>query len=159
MNEGPTWLGNIPVVFGEFGTYFNLRTSDEEPDPKRSEDMGAHLLNSYYEAFEELGLGNMLWCFSKSNSAKYGEDWNHEDFSIIDPQGQPRAWQAVQHGCWDGAVSVLEFARQRQQPSVWLFVCTCSYFEHTFNSSTHFRRGGAGQRLGVGRRGNLNPSP
>ena len=94
MNEGPTWLENIPVVFGEFGTYFNLRTSEEERDPKRSEDMGAHLLNSYYEAFEELGLGNMLWCFSKSNSAKYGEDWNHEDFSIIDPQGQPRAWPA-----------------------------------------------------------------
>mgnify|MGYP000170953998 CR=1 FL=1 len=94
MNEGPTWLGNIPVVFGEFGTYFNLRTSEEEANPERSEDMGAHLLNSYYEAFEELGLGNMLWCFSKSNSAKYGEDWNHEDFSIIDPEGQPRAWPA-----------------------------------------------------------------
>ena len=94
MNESPTWLGNIPVVFGEFGTYFNLWATGEEPSAEVSEDMGAHLLNSYYEAFEELGLGSMIWCFSKSNSSKYGEDWNHEDFSIIGPDGEPRGWPA-----------------------------------------------------------------
>ncbi len=94
LHEGPTWLGNIPVVFGEFGTYFNLQASNEDRDPALSEDLGAHLLNSYYEAFEELSVGNMVWCFSKSNSAEYGEDWNHEDFSIIGPDGEPRGWPA-----------------------------------------------------------------
>ena len=94
MEEAPAWLGNIPVVFGEFGTYFNLGQTDPEVDPSTSEETAAHILNSYYEAFEELGLGNMVWCFSATNSAKYGEDWNHEDFSIIGPDGEPRAWPA-----------------------------------------------------------------
>jgi len=90
MEESPGWLGNIPVVFGEFGTYFNLQVDGEERDPELSADMGATVLNSYYEAFEELGVGSMLWCFSATNDAKYGEDWNHEDFSIIGPDGEPR---------------------------------------------------------------------
>ena len=94
LNESPTWLGNIPVVFGEFGTYFNLRSEEEETTPEVSAELGAHVLNSYFESFEELNLGNMLWCFSATNSYEYGEDWNHEDFSIIDPQGEPRAWPA-----------------------------------------------------------------
>lgn len=90
MEESPTWLGNIPVVFGEFGTYFNLRVDGEERDPERSAQLGASLLNRYYEAFEKLNVGSMLWCFSATNDAKYGEDWNHEDFSIIGPDGEPR---------------------------------------------------------------------
>jgi len=94
MEESPTWLGNIPVVFGEFGTYFNLIVDGEERDMKRAAEMGSHVLNSYYEAFEELGLGSMLWCFSASNDERYGEDWNHEDFSIIGPDGEPRGWGA-----------------------------------------------------------------
>lgn len=94
LHEGPTWLGNIPVVFGEFGTYFNLSASGQDPDPSISEDLAAHVLNSYYQAFEELNVGNMVWCFSKTNNAEYGEEWNHEDFSIIGPDGEPRAWPA-----------------------------------------------------------------
>jgi hypothetical protein len=92
LEESPTWLGNIPVVFGEFGTYFNLQSEEEETTTEVSAELGAHVLNSYFESFEELGLGSMLWCFSATNSYEYGEDWNHEDFSIIDPQGEARAW-------------------------------------------------------------------
>ena len=36
----------------------------------------------------------MIWCFSATNDAKYGESWNHEDFSIIGPDQKPRAWGA-----------------------------------------------------------------
>ncbi len=94
VEEAPEWLGNIPVVYGEFGTYFSLGLTDPNLDPEIDNDLAAHVLNSYYEAFEELGIGNMVWCFSANNSAKYGEDWNHEDFSIIGPDGEPRAWPA-----------------------------------------------------------------
>ncbi|MBV72418.1 MAG: hypothetical protein CMH52_13925 [Myxococcales bacterium] len=94
MEEAPTWLGNMPIVFGEFGTYFNLRLREKDLDPAQAKEISAHVLNSYYEAFEELGLGNMVWCFSATNDAKYGEDWNHEDFSVIGPDGEPRAWPA-----------------------------------------------------------------
>ncbi|MGC6419443.1 MAG: cellulase family glycosylhydrolase [Bradymonadia bacterium] len=94
MEESPTWLGNIPVVFGEFGTYFNLRLRQPDLRPAEATDISAHILNSYYEAFEELGVGNMVWCFSATNDALYGEDWNHEDFSIIGPDQEPRGWPA-----------------------------------------------------------------
>ena len=92
MNEGPAWMGNIPVVFGEFGTYFNFG----DPDQSRNHDyqISAHILNRYYEAFEHLSVGNMVWCFSAENDKQKGELWNHEDFSIIDENGEPRAWPA-----------------------------------------------------------------
>ncbi len=88
----PKWLGNVPVVFGEFGTYFNFNSIEESI--ANSYQISGHVLNSYYEAFEELNLGQMLWVFSAENDYQYGELWNHEDFSIIDPQGVPRAWPA-----------------------------------------------------------------
>ena len=79
-------------VFGEFGTYFNFG------DPDQSRESGyqisAHVLNRYYEAFESLSLGNMVWCFSAENDKARGELWNHEDFSIIDENGEARAWPA-----------------------------------------------------------------
>ena len=94
LNEAPTWLGNIPVVFGEFGTYFNFLVDGEEVTSDTRNQISAHVINSYYESFEHLGLGSMIWCFSAHNSAEYGESWNHEDFSIIGPDQQPRAWGA-----------------------------------------------------------------
>ena len=92
IDEGPAWMGNIPVIFGEFGTYFNFG----DPDQSRETDyqISAHILNRYYEAFEELSVGNMLWCFSAENDKARGELWNHEDFSVIDENGEPRAWTA-----------------------------------------------------------------
>ncbi|MBU1430467.1 cellulase family glycosylhydrolase [Myxococcota bacterium] len=92
IEHARAFLGNAPVVFGEFGTYFNY--GSHEASREAGYETSAHILNAYYEAFEDLGVGNMLWCFSADNSAKYGELWNHEDFSIIDPDGAPRAWPA-----------------------------------------------------------------
>ena len=92
IKEGPAWMGNIPVVFGEFGTYFNF--GDPEQSRDNNYQISAHILNRYYEAFEDLNVGNMVWCFSAENDIFRGELWNHEDFSIIDENGEARAWPA-----------------------------------------------------------------
>jgi hypothetical protein len=84
--------GNIPVVFGEFGTYFNFNGIAESMADDYA--VSAAILNRYYEAFEELGLGRILWCYSPENTAENGDGWNHEDFSILGPDRKPRAWQA-----------------------------------------------------------------
>ena len=83
LDHAPNWLGNAPVIFGEFGTYFNFQGDEDN-------HISSHVLNSYYEAFEALNVGSMLWCFSAENDAEYGEHWNHEDFSIIGPDQKPR---------------------------------------------------------------------
>ncbi len=90
IEESPTWFGNVPVVVGEFGTYFNFDAGDSDS----SLAVSGHVLNSYYEAFEALNTGSMAWCFAPDNDENYGESWNHEDFSIIGPDKQPRAWTA-----------------------------------------------------------------
>jgi hypothetical protein len=81
-------LGNVPVVFGEFGTYFNfngIETSRED-----GYAVSAHVLDNYYEAFERLLQSNMLWCYSPENDHVLGDRWNHEDFSIVGPRLNPR---------------------------------------------------------------------
>ena len=80
-------MGNVPVVFGEFGTYFNF----DDPDTARENgyQISAHILDRYYDAFERLSVGNMVWCFSAENDKARGELWNHEDFSIIDENRKP----------------------------------------------------------------------
>jgi hypothetical protein len=90
--RGPTWLGNVPVVVGEFGTYFNFGGIEESK--KNDYRISANFLNSEYEAFEELSLGRMVWCFAPDNDPEYGEWWNHEDFSIVGPDGAARGWPA-----------------------------------------------------------------
>jgi hypothetical protein len=88
----PEFLGNVPVVFGEFGTYFNFGgVAASEADGYA---VSARILDRYYEAFEDLGVGRMLWCFSPENTAAGGDGWNKEDFSILGPDGQPRGWSA-----------------------------------------------------------------
>lgn len=86
-------MGNIPVVFGEFGTYFNFNGIHE------SEATGylisGQILDNYYRAFEKLNLSNMVWCWSPENSHALGEGWDLEDFSIVDPSLRPRAQYAV----------------------------------------------------------------
>jgi len=92
MDEAPTWLGNVPVVFGEFGTYWNF--GGLAASQASGYAISSHILDSYYRAFEELGIGHMVWCFAPDNDAVYGEHWNHEDFSLIDSDGAPRGWAA-----------------------------------------------------------------
>ena len=54
-------------------------------------EVSSHILDNYYESFEQLLLGQIQWCFSAQNSYEDGEGWNKEDFSIVDPDGEPRS--------------------------------------------------------------------
>ncbi|MBM4372096.1 MAG: cellulase family glycosylhydrolase [Deltaproteobacteria bacterium] len=86
-------FGEIPVVYGEFGTYFNYNGIEESIASDYR--ISAEILDNYYEAYEALGLGRMLWCLSADNTYDEGDLWNYEDFSILGPDRQPRgelAW-------------------------------------------------------------------
>jgi hypothetical protein len=85
-------LGNVPVVFGEFGTYYNF--NGIEKSIENDYIVSSHVLDNYYEAFEGLFQSRMLWCYSPENTYEYGEGWNKEDFSNIDPNGNPRSERA-----------------------------------------------------------------
>ena len=92
-------LGNIPVVFGEFGTYFNFNNTIENGqyvNNSASEKymVSAAILNNYYKAFESGFQSNILWCSSIHNDPQQGDGWNHEDFSILGPGEISRAQSA-----------------------------------------------------------------
>lgn len=57
--------------------------------------ISAEIMNNYYESFEKLFMSSINWCYTTDNDPHYGDWWNHEDFSIIDENGNPRgelAW-------------------------------------------------------------------
>ncbi len=86
-------LGNVPVVFGEFGTYFNFNGIRDAR--AAGYDVSSHIIDNYYESFERLNQSNMQWCYSPENNYAVGDGWNREDFSILDPSQKPRgelAW-------------------------------------------------------------------
>ncbi len=73
-------LGNAPVVFGEFGAYFNFNTIEQSI----ADDyvITKNIYDNYFEGFESLFASRMLWCYSPDNDMRYGDLWNKEDFSI-----------------------------------------------------------------------------
>jgi len=90
-------LGNLPVVFGEFGTYFNFNnkflaggklTNNAKANAYQ---ISAHVLDNYYEAFEEMFQSRILWCYSPENDERKGDLWNREDFSVLGPDQKWRA--------------------------------------------------------------------
>jgi hypothetical protein len=86
-------LGNLPVMFGEFGTFFSFNGIYQA----RQEEYltSTCMLDNYYEAFERMNLGQMVWCYASENTWAKGDLWNHEDFSILDQEGHWRgeyAW-------------------------------------------------------------------
>ncbi|MCC6157327.1 MAG: cellulase family glycosylhydrolase [Deltaproteobacteria bacterium] len=85
-------LGNPPAFMGEFGVYYNF--GGIEKSMANDYIVSSYILDPYYEAFEKMLVGRMLWCYSPENTAENGEGWNKEDFSILGPDGQPRSWQA-----------------------------------------------------------------
>jgi len=89
INAGEYSLGNPPVVMGEFGTYFNF--GGIEKSIEQNYAVSANILDNYYEDYEKLLLHNMIWCYSPENTKKYGDGWNKEDFSVLGPDGRPRA--------------------------------------------------------------------
>jgi hypothetical protein len=65
----------------EQSRYFDYKTS-------------AEIMDNYYESFEKLFMSNINWCYTTDNDPVYGDWWNHEDFSIIDENGEPRGAMA-----------------------------------------------------------------
>jgi len=111
LNHARDQFGNVPTVFGEFGTYWNYRyrecgteyASDIECNPddpgylqSRAFDyeISTEILDNYYENFEAMLMSNMVWCYTADNDPKYGDMWNHEDFSVVDENGEPRGEMA-----------------------------------------------------------------
>lgn len=90
-------MGNIPVVFGEFGTYFNFnnrfKSGGELVNNAKTENyqVSAYILNNYYEAFERMFQSHIQWCTSTENDERKGDLWNREDFSVLGPDGKNRA--------------------------------------------------------------------
>lgn len=82
-------LGNAPVVYGEFGSYFNFNGIDTSIDNDYL--ITAHVLDNFYEGFESLFASRMVWCYSPDNDKRFGDLWNKEDFSI---QGFDGNWRA-----------------------------------------------------------------
>jgi len=81
-------MGNVPVVFGEFGTYFNFGGIDKSVASQYA--VSSAMLDNYFEAFEQMFQSQMLWCYTPDNDKQYGDWWNKEDFSI---QGFDRKWR------------------------------------------------------------------
>jgi len=82
-------LGNVPVVFGEFGTYFNFGGIDKSAAAKYA--VSSAVLDNYFEAFDRMSQSHMLWCYTPDNDKHYGDQWNKEDFSV---QGPDRKWRS-----------------------------------------------------------------
>ena len=91
-------MGNIPVVLGEYGTYFTLSSKPatnidqgesiwkKAVENARSENyiIPKYIINDEYEALEDIGIGRILWCWSWENDDWRGEGWNAENFSIVE---------------------------------------------------------------------------
>jgi hypothetical protein len=91
-------MGNIPVVLGEYGTYFTLSSKPASDigsgesiwkkavENARSENyiIPKYIINDEYEALEDIGIGRIIWCWSWENDDWRGEGWNAENFSIVE---------------------------------------------------------------------------
>jgi aryl-phospho-beta-D-glucosidase BglC (GH1 family) len=87
-------LGNVPAIYGEFGTYYNFIIRDKsslpasevkENEPPLDYGISESILDNYYEALERMMTSRMLWCYTPNNDFHYGDLWNKEDFSIRGP--------------------------------------------------------------------------
>ena len=94
MAQAQKSLGNLPAVFAEFGMFFDFGGIEAA----RAQDYAvtAAFLNNYFEALERLNVSRMMWDYCPENSWTWGDLWNHEDLSIVDPDGKWRADKAWQ---------------------------------------------------------------
>lgn len=93
-------FGDIPVVFTEFGTYFNFNWDLKDIDQifatieRDGYEVSATILNMEYEALDKHFAHRMVWCMSPENDYQLGDLWNHEDFSVYGPDREPRGEMA-----------------------------------------------------------------
>ncbi len=60
--------------------------------------LSAQILDNYYEAYESLFASNMVWVYSPDANPKYGDWWDHEDFSLVEyirKEAEPDRFDAV----------------------------------------------------------------
>ncbi len=100
INRTLNSYGDVPVVFTEFGTYFNFNWNLKDKDQiletleKDGYEVSATILNMEYEAMDTHFAHRMVWCMSPENDYQLGDLWNHEDFSVYGPDREPRAAEA-----------------------------------------------------------------
>ena len=85
-------LGKPPIMMGEFGTYFNFGGIEKAID--QDYIVSSYILDIYFETYEEMLLHHTMWCYSSENTKENGENWNKEDFSILDSEQKPRSIEA-----------------------------------------------------------------
>ncbi len=85
-------LGNMPVVLGEFGAPFNLNGIGEAR--RSGYEVTATVLDTSYEALERMFQSQFVWGYTPDNTYARGDGWNHEDFSLFNPDQAPRAERA-----------------------------------------------------------------
>lgn len=79
--DSKVYLNSAPIVIGEFGIPFNMKSAKAY----NSGDFYAHeqAINSHYRAMENNLLNCTLWNYSPDNDNCHGDLWNAEDFSIF----------------------------------------------------------------------------
>jgi len=82
-------LGYPPTVMGEFGTYFNF--GGIEKSMAQDYVVSSVVLDRYFEAYENIQLHHIQWCYSPENTLLNGEGWNKEDFSLLGPDHRARS--------------------------------------------------------------------
>jgi glycosyl hydrolase family 5 len=80
-NEAQQRLGNIPVLFTETGSPYDLSDKAAYETHDFSDQIAS--LDSVHFALEKSGIhGYMLWDYTENNTHDWGDQWNNEDFSI-----------------------------------------------------------------------------
>jgi hypothetical protein len=84
------YLGNPPVLLGEFGIAFDLRNKQAY----RTGDFGRQIraLDRTLRALDDTLLSGTIWNYTADNTNAHGEGWNDEDLSVFsrDQQRDPK---------------------------------------------------------------------
>lgn len=75
------FLGPVPILIGEVGIPFDLNNGKALRTGEYSKQR--ELLQGLIAAMEDNLLGFTLWNYNPLNTAKHGDGWNDEDFSIL----------------------------------------------------------------------------
>ncbi len=60
--------------------------------------VSTQILDNYYETFEKHGWNNMVWVYTPDADPKYGDWWDHEDFSLVEfiqKENEPERYESL----------------------------------------------------------------
>ena len=83
-----TQMGNMPCLLGEFGLPFDLNNRKAFSTGNYSAQEEA--LSRYYDGVDRELLHSTIWNYTADNTNENGDQWNAEDFSIVN-RGEGRA--------------------------------------------------------------------